>query len=88
MKKIFVDNKANDGVQPAEVSLETDNFDDKWHIFIRTDAGKRFKLVADPSDTIKDVKTKIQSKDNIPIEQQKLFLNKEELEQDQRTLKE
>lgn len=62
-----------------------DSATDKYHVFIRTVCGKRFLIEAEPADTIKDVKTKIQSKEKIAVEHQKLLFNKVQLE-DQRTL--
>lgn len=59
--------------------------DDKWHVFIRYSSGKRIMLEAEPSDTIKDIKEKIASRERTPVEHQKLLFNKMQLE-DQRTL--
>lgn len=69
----------------VEISSDEDEATDKYHVFIRTVCGKRFLIEAEPADTIKDVKTKIQSKEKIAVEHQKLLFNKVQLE-DQRTL--
>ena len=56
-------------------------------IFIKTLTGKTITLVVDPSETIKNVKLKIQDKEGIPPSQQHLIFRRQELE-DHQTLKE
>jgi RNA polymerase sigma-70 factor (ECF subfamily) len=50
-------------------------------IFIKTLTGKTITLEVEPSDTVENIKTKIQDTEGIPPEQQRLILQLREIEE-------